>query len=128
MFDIVVITKSSGTEPSILDVCSGVSREDGCEEPGVPTKQLEQDKCRDVSSFEVAKEVIQESDPELDSDIDVMCMIFQASEECKPEFDSYQQLTSQNQGIFDPIRRTTSSGPPAITRTRKPFSRTMTAP
>ncbi len=70
-------------------------------------------------------------DPEIDADIEVMCMIFEASDQSKQEFDTFkeQQETQSSDGT-DPIRKTTSTEPPmSITlKLRKSFSRACTMP
>ena len=86
----------------------------------------------DVHAADVAKEVVQDIDPEIDSDTEVMCMIFQATELSKKDFDTFKQLASDNGSSFDPIRRTTSITIPVssspTTKTMKTFSRTRTTP
>ncbi len=86
----------------------------------------ERQKCRGVTHPAVVNEIQQDNDAEIDSDFDVMYMIFETSEESKPEFDSLNRLASK--GTLDPIRRTTSTGPPAATKQKKIFVRARTMP
>jgi hypothetical protein len=91
----------------------------------------EKQKYQCVSPAAVANKVAQEIDPEIDADIEVMCMIFEASDQSKQEFDTFkeQQETQSSDGT-DPIRKTTSTEPPmSITlKLRKSFSRACTMP
>jgi hypothetical protein len=128
-----VIAKSNDLEPCAQDISKGLSSGQSCEEsePHAKLKQLKDplDKCSGISPAAVANEVAHDIDPELESDLEVMCMIFQASELSKPEFDSFKELVSQNNGIFDPVRRTASTVPPTIsTSKRSIFSRATTMP
>ncbi len=102
-------------------------------EPSTEIKPLDgkedQRKIHGVSSAAVAKEVAHEIDPEIDSDIEVMCMILQASEQSKHEFDLFkEQLAAQNRDSVDPVRRTTSMDPPLCPKLMKNFSRAGTMP
>jgi hypothetical protein len=77
----------------------------------------------------VAVEGTQDTDPEIASDVEVMCMIFQASEQSNREFDSLKkQLAHQSEGNGDPIRMTPSTEPPISPRLRKMSSRAGTKP
>ena len=79
----------------------------------------------------VANEMVQEIDHEMDSDTEVMCMIFQATEQSKQDFESFKLLAIENGGSLDPIRRTSSTEPPVTassTREAKCFLRTRTMP
>ncbi len=135
MFDTVLNPKSSGVEPCTQDFFSGLTSEQWCEafELRKDCKQLkDQQECREVTASTaaaVANDVAHDADSELELDLEVMCMIFQASEESKPDFDSFKQRSSPCQGVFDPVRRTKSMKPPAQrTPKRSTFSRATTMP
>jgi hypothetical protein len=79
----------------------------------------------------VAKEMVQEIDHEIDSDSEVICMIFQATEQSKQDFEKFKLLAIPNGGSYDPIRRISSTEPPVTassTREAKCFQRTRTMP
>ncbi len=133
MFTTTAGTDSTGVEPCFQDcktISSRLQIEQCCKasEP-TQTKQLfgAQQKCCDVSHPAVVNEMIQGNDAEINSDIDDMYMIVQASGESKPEFDSFYPLVHW-QGTLDPIRRKTSTGPPAAIKPKKTFLRARTMP
>mmetsp|Transcript_18536 Transcript_18536/g.39119 ORF Transcript_18536/g.39119 Transcript_18536/m.39119 type:complete len:121 (-) Transcript_18536:32-394(-) len=98
--------------------------------PSEPYKEFkdQQQKFRDFHAADIANQVTPDIDPDIDSDTKVMCMIFQASEESKQDFESFKRLTIQNGCSFEPIRRTKSTEPPATSRMKNKFSRARTMP
>ncbi len=131
--DIMKIPNSCGVDSSTQRSLSGLSngkcRASSQNSVEPPTKFQDQpQKVRSFQSADVVKEVSPEIDPEIDSDTEIMCMIFQASEQSKPEFDVFNTLTVNNVGSFDPIRRTSSMEPPVTSKLKKIFSRARTMP
>jgi hypothetical protein len=116
----------------------GRSSNGQCSEACAPHTEMEfvavkddQRKNRGVYPAAIANEMVQEIDHEMDSDTEVMCMIFQATEQSKQDFESFKLLSISHGGSFDPIRRTSSTEPPVTassTREAKCFLRTRTMP
>jgi hypothetical protein len=104
--------KSAGIKPCIQ---GGQSSGQRCE-ASEACKKLK-DTQHEYRDGAVVLDVAHEMDTETDSDIEVFCMICQASAKIKNEIEPFQQQASQK--ILDPVRRTTSIKPPAQRRPRK---------